>query len=54
MSMIYFKMQDKIAELNGPVKWLINKAINTKIENMRNGEGFTHKFYDLLVMRKFK
>lgn len=54
ISMIYFKMQDKIKELKGPARWMIEKAINNKVENLRNGEGFKHKFWDPLIMRKFK
>lgn len=54
ISMIYFKMQDKIKELKGPARWMIEKAINQKISNLRNGEGFTHRILDPIIMRKFK
>ncbi len=37
-----------------PTKWLIEKALSTKMENLWNYGSLTHWFYDKLVFNKVK
>jgi long-chain acyl-CoA synthetase len=47
-------IKSKLDALTGWKKDLAEKAIATKLENMRNGEGYTHFAYDKLVFGTMK
>jgi long-chain acyl-CoA synthetase len=51
---IYGTITEKFKEATGCKGWLIRKALETKMENYKAGEGVTHKFYDALVFNKIK
>jgi long-chain acyl-CoA synthetase len=43
---IYSKIKDGLAKKEGAIGWLANKAVADKLWYLKNGQGFTHKFYD--------
>lgn len=49
---IYGKIQDKFKVATGIKGWLVNKAVAAKMYYYNNGEGLTHKLYDMLVFGK--
>lgn len=51
---IYGKIKDGLAQKTGAIKWLADKAVNTKLEGLKNGRGFTHGFYDKIIFKKMK
>lgn len=51
---IHGKISDGLNAFTGLKGWLAKKALNTKLANLKNGEGFTHKIYDKLVFSKVK
>jgi len=51
---IYGILKGRFEEATGMKGWLVNKAITTKLENYRNGDGLTHFLYDTLVFGKTK
>ena len=51
---IYGTIQDKFNAADGLKAKLIKKAVETKLENLRSGKGFTHFLYDKLVFAKTK
>lgn len=50
----YDVMQQGISELTGFKKTLVEHAIKTKLENLRENAKTTHAFYDAIVFEKFK
>ena len=51
---IHGKILGGINEAKGVKGWLVNKAIKSKLENYKNGEGINHCFYDKIVFSKIK
>jgi len=51
---IYGKIKDGLATKTGVISWLANKGVNAKLYNLKNGGGFTHKFYDKIIFKKMK
>jgi len=51
---IYGKLQAKIQDAQGVKGWLVQKAVDAKLDNYRNGYGLTHSIYDKLVFNKMK
>ena len=51
---IYGKIKDGLNQATGIKKWLADKAVESKLHYLRNGEGFHHKFYDAIVFSKMK
>lgn len=47
-------LQGGIKSATGLKGWLVNTALNAKMENYRNGQGVTHAFYDKVVFQKFR
>ena len=47
-------MSASIRDMKGFKKKLIDKAIKTKLQNLKNGKGYTHGLWDKLVFGKFK
>jgi long-chain acyl-CoA synthetase len=54
LNRFYDKIKKKLDELHGIKKDLAEKAIQTKMENLRAGEGYTHFIYDRLVFSSMK
>lgn len=50
----YDKMQEGINNLTGMKKSLANKAVKTKLENLKNHGSLQHGLYDSLVFKKMK
>jgi len=50
----YDVMQQKIHEVTGGKRKLIDRAVNTKLANLAAKAETTHKLYDCLVFNKFK
>ena len=51
---IYGKILDGTKAASGLKGWLVNKAISTKLANLKAGYGVTHTFYDKVVFKKMK
>lgn len=51
---IYGKIQDGIKGATGLKGWLVNKAIDSKLYYLKNGNYLTHTFYDKIVFGKIK
>ena len=51
---IYGKILDGTKAATGIKGWLVNKAIDSKLANLRAGHGLTHGFYDKVVFKKMK
>ena len=51
---IYGKILDGTKAATGIKGWLVNKAIESKLSNLRAGHGLTHAFYDKIVFKKMK
>lgn len=51
---IYGKIQKKFGDATGIKKLLIDKAVDAKLKNLRNGKGLHHKLFDKLVFDKTK
>jgi long-chain acyl-CoA synthetase len=51
----YDAIQSKIAEAKGSMKGkLVDMAIETKLENLKNNGEVTHSFYDAIIFQKMK
>jgi len=50
----YDKMQEGLNNLTGMKKSLANKAVNTKLDNLKNHGALQHGLYDSLVFKKMK
>jgi long-chain acyl-CoA synthetase len=50
----YDLMKTNLDKLTGAKKFLVDHAISTKLENLRNKNEYTHKIYDSLVFEKIK
>lgn len=51
---IYGKITDGMKAASGIKGWLVNTAVNSKMTNLKNGNGLTHGFYDKIVFKKMK
>ena len=51
---IYGRVMAGIKAATGVKGWLVNKAINAKLENYHNHKGVHHSIYDKIVFKKFK
>ena len=51
---IYDKIKKEFDQLTGFKKWLIDKAMTKKLNNLKNKNKFDHKFYDFLVFKKIR
>jgi long-chain acyl-CoA synthetase len=51
---IYGKILDGTKAATGIKGWLVNKAIASKLANLKAGAGVTHGFYDKVVFKKMK
>ena len=51
---IYGKIKDKIKETTGCKGWLLHRAIETKMANLKADGTLTHACYDTLVFNKMK
>jgi len=51
---IHDKIKAGIEAATGVKGWLVKKAVATKLENLKNGQGFTHSIYDAIVFKKMK
>lgn len=51
---IYGKIQANVKAATGVKGWLVNKAINTKLGNLRANNVVTNGCYDKLVFKKMK
>ena len=51
---IYGILKERVNSASGCRKWLANKAINTKLDNLKANGVMTHGCYDKLVFSKFK
>ena len=51
---IYGKIKDGINSATGIKGWLVNSAVNTKMNNLKAGNGLTHGLYDKIVFNKMK
>jgi long-chain acyl-CoA synthetase len=51
---IYGKIKDTIDSKPGCLKWLLNKAVATKLANLKAGKGFHHGCYDKTLFKKMK
>ena len=51
---IYSKIKDGLAAKTGIVGKLAAKAVADKLWYLKNGQGFTHRFYDKIIFKKMK
>jgi long-chain acyl-CoA synthetase len=51
---IYAKINENVKGLTGCKGWLVNTALNAKLENASRNGAFTHGCYDFLVFKKMK
>lgn len=51
---IYAKIKDQFNEKNFILRALINRGLETKIQNLHDSGAVTHAFYDRLVFNKIK
>lgn len=51
---IYGKIKDGMNAATGIKAWLVKKAVNSKMTDLKNGKGFKHAFYDKIVFKKMK
>jgi long-chain acyl-CoA synthetase len=51
---IYGKIKDKVKETTGCKGWLLHRAIETKLANLKSNGSLTHSCYDALVFNKMK
>lgn len=54
LNRFYETIQKNISELTGCKKWLVNKAIATKMANLKSENTVTHCCYDKLVFKKMR
>jgi len=54
LNRFYENIQTNIAGLTGCKKWLVNKAVATKLENLKRNNTITHCCYDKLVFKKMR
>lgn len=50
---VYDKIQAGISQLTGVKRWLLETAINSKMETLQTTGVHTHWFYDKVVFAKF-
>jgi long-chain acyl-CoA synthetase len=53
-NLFFAKINQGLSILTGCKRKLVETAINSKVRAIERGEGFTHCFYDRIVMKKFK
>jgi long-chain acyl-CoA synthetase len=51
---IFNSLNSKIAASGGCKSWLANKAISTKLENLRASATYTHGCFDAVVLKKMR
>ena len=51
---IYGKIKDGIKAATGIKGWLVNRAVASKLANLKAGKGLNHLFYDKIVFKKIK
>jgi long-chain acyl-CoA synthetase len=51
---IYGKIKDGVKAATGVKGWLVNRAIESKLQYLKAGQGYEHKFYDKVVFKKMK
>ena len=51
---IYYNIKKGLNKLTGFKKYLVQKAIKTKLENLKKNQKFTHLFYDYIIFSKIK
>ncbi len=50
----YDSIRGEFDKLTGLKKFLVQRAVNKKLDNLKKGPIFTHKLYDMLVFNKIK
>jgi len=54
LNKIYSKIKAGVDAATGTKKSLLDKALRTKLANLKAGKGMTHAVYDALIFKKFK
>jgi len=50
----YDKIKAKLGDVTGPKAWLVNRALNSKLYYLKDGQGWNHKVYDNIVFGKIR
>ena len=51
---IYGKIKDGFGKKTGLIRWLADKAVESKLETLKSGGGLDHAFYDAIVFKKIR